>query len=108
LATVAVLHLAGLCAGGEGEQLVTETDAKDGLVLLQGLLEVGNGGLALGWVAGAVAHKETVILVIVKVIVPRHNRELDAALGKAADLVVFLKKIKKNSMSLICACVHRL
>lgn len=90
---VAKLHLLGLRTGGQGQQLVTKANAKDGLGCgSQNLAQVCDCGLAHGRIARAVAEEQTIVLVNHRreVIVPRHNRELDPTLGEASDLVVFL------------------
>lgn len=62
--TVAVLHLDGAGAGGQGEQLVTHADTHDGN--LRGLhegAEVVDGLLAVSGVTGTVGDKDTVVVV---------------------------------------------
>jgi len=58
---VAVLELDGLGAGGHGEELVAETDAEDGeLVVIDDLAKVVSGSAAVGWVAWAVGDEDAV------------------------------------------------
>ena len=61
-AAVAVLHLVGLRAGGQREELVAEADAKNRNVLRDGPLQGLDRLLALRRVAGAVAAEEAVPL----------------------------------------------
>eukprot|EP00964_Phaeocystis_antarctica_P055102 scaffold32398_cov63-Phaeocystis_antarctica.AAC.3 len=90
-ATVAVLHLVRLAAGGEREQLVAEADAEDRLAGLAAVrrvedgLELLDGLFALGRVTRAVAHKEAVVLLLGDVVVPRHEQQLDALGHEVAD-----------------------
>ncbi len=61
-----LLHLLGAASGSDGQQLVPETDAKDGLEDLcagkEHLPEVGHHLLAHLRVAWAVAQEETVVI----------------------------------------------
>ena len=61
-AAVAVLHLVGLRAGGQREELVAQTNPEDGDVLRDGPLQGLDRLLALRRVAGAVAAEEAVPL----------------------------------------------
>ena len=61
-AAVPVLHLVGLRAGGQREELVPEADPEDGDVLRDGPLQALDRLLALGGVAGAVRAEEAVPL----------------------------------------------
>ncbi|RUS29418.1 LOW QUALITY PROTEIN: hypothetical protein BC938DRAFT_480691 [Jimgerdemannia flammicorona] len=88
---VTVLHLLGLGAGGEGQELVAQTNTKD---RFRGGLEHGaetsDGGLDHGRVAWPVGDKDAVELgdgLGGKVVVPGDDLELNATVDEAADLV---------------------
>ena len=75
---VAVLELHGLCTCGEREELVPETDAHDGTgVGLHELLEMVDGLLAMGRVAGAVGDEDTIEVMgnLVDGVVPGEARD---------------------------------
>mmetsp|Transcript_20786 Transcript_20786/g.65249 ORF Transcript_20786/g.65249 Transcript_20786/m.65249 type:complete len:203 (-) Transcript_20786:595-1203(-) len=89
-AAIAVLHLEGGASGGEREQLVAEADAKDGLLMPPGiapehLAQMLNCRLAPGGVAWSVGDEEAIKLLLIEVIVPRHQQQLHALGHEIAD-----------------------
>lgn len=94
MATVSELHLLGGGTRGQGEQLMTQANTKDGSASnLESLGEVVDSDLGHGWVTGTVRDEETVVVGVgVEVIVPRDNLDFDTAGNEAADLVEFLLK----------------
>lgn len=90
VSAVAVLELDGLCAGGEGEELVAEADAKDGAVKgVHGEFEGLDGGRAVGGVAGAVGDEDSVKVVGngVDGVVVGKDRDVGAAGDEGAENV---------------------
>mmetsp|Transcript_13523 Transcript_13523/g.43255 ORF Transcript_13523/g.43255 Transcript_13523/m.43255 type:complete len:311 (-) Transcript_13523:590-1522(-) len=74
-------------AGGEGEQLVAEADAKDGRRVrpLEKSAQAADRLLALRWVSGTVGDEESVERLAAEVVVPRHEQQLDALGHEVAD-----------------------
>ena len=92
MCAVAVLQLDGPGAGGEGEELVSETDAHDGdLGRFHQFAEMVDGLLAMSGVARPVGDEDAVEVVgdFVDGVVVRKCRDACAAADKAAENVLF-------------------
>lgn len=89
--TVTEFHLFGACAGRSGDELVTQTDTKDGdPILLHGSRNVLDRILHHGRIAGAVGDEKTIVLVTSesrKIVIPRADEDFDTAVQQAAQLI---------------------
>ena len=102
-AAVAVLHLVRLGARGEGEDLVPEADAKDGLVLsVDGPANGLDAGLRHGRVARTVGDEDAVPLELLRVglerVVVREEGEAHAEVDEVADDIEFDAAVKGDDV----------
>lgn len=90
VATIAKLHLKRLCAGRNRKNLMSQADAKDGLVGAGSheRLQVLNRLTGHLWVPGTVAEEQAVELGLGEVIVPRHQRDVRSTCDEASQLIV--------------------
>mmetsp|Transcript_39013 Transcript_39013/g.93591 ORF Transcript_39013/g.93591 Transcript_39013/m.93591 type:complete len:220 (-) Transcript_39013:606-1265(-) len=106
-ATIAKPHLVRLRAGGQGEDLIAEADAKDRgcCPTLHHCADVLDGRCALCWITGAIAEEEAVECVLSEVIVPRYDSHLYAEhIHQVANDVVLDSAVNGKNMDCVTRC----
>lgn len=102
MATVSEFHLEGASSRSSGEQLMAETDSEDGYpAQVHHSSDALNGGLHERGITGTIRNKETVVIRARqrwKIVVPRHDFDLDTPLYQTPQLVIFETNIDANDL----------
>ena len=91
--TITELHFDCLSPGSSGEQLVAQTDTKDGgPSFSHGRFDMLDGVLHHGWVSRAVGDEQTVVFTaceLGEIVIPGYDLDFDTSSDEASQLVIF-------------------
>ena len=101
MSAVTEFHLQSIRACGPCEQLVAKTDAEDGNTgILDGGSDMLDRLLHHGRITGSIGDEEAVVTISGEgweVVVPRNDENLDSAIHKTSQLVVFETNVNTDN-----------